>query len=123
MTSLHVEAVYEPNQISESCAICGRTTSGRFSPPVRYLLHDGEAEVGDVCERCAYGSVDLWRVALIEYAIRLETQAAVLRDRAARVQTAVPVEEGVAQQLIRENTRPGPRRPGNLPPWLGGNGR
>lgn len=124
---LRVEASYENNQLPTVCTICGRHTGGKFSPPVRFVLKEDEDMVGDVCERCAYGSVDLWRIALQEYAMRLETQAAVLRDLASRVETAQPAQEGIAEDIIRQHISSSPtppRRPGSgdLPPWLRGNG-
>jgi len=114
--TLRVEAFYEANQLPAQCAICGRSTGGRFSPPVRFVLVDGENQIGDVCERCAYGSVDLWRLALIEYAVRLETRAAILRSLAMRVDGAEPIEEGVAEDIIRENAGRQSGRPGLFPP-------
>ncbi len=121
--SLRVEVMYEQPQIPATCVICGRGTAGRFSPPIRYILCDDDEELGDVCERCAYGSTDLWRVALIEYAIRLETQAAILRDLTMRLDDAQPAPEGIAQDILREHAKKtGSGRSGNLPPWLGGGG-
>jgi hypothetical protein len=115
--SLHIESFYQENQLPTLCVICGRSTSGRFSPPVRHVLVDGDEKLGDVCERCAYGSIDLWRVALIEYAIRLETKAATLRALAARVYEAEPAPEGIAEDIVRDRAqRPGPNRP-PFPPF------
>jgi hypothetical protein len=115
--SLRVETIYEANQIPTTCVICGRSTGGSFSPPVRHILMDDEDQLGDVCERCAYGSTELWRVALTEYAIRLETKAAVLRSLAARVSQGEPAPEGIAEDLVRQHVnRPGPRRP-PFPPF------
>jgi hypothetical protein len=120
-SGLYVDAFYQQNQVPAICTICGRSTGGRFSPPVRFVLRDNDEEVGEICERCAYGSVDLWRVALIEYAIRLETQAAVLRDLARRAETGHPAPEGIAEDIIRKHIdQSGPSRPGDLPPWLRG---
>ena len=117
---LHVESIYEPNQLPTNCTICGRSTGGRFSPPVRHLLMDGDEELGDVCERCAYGSIDLWRVALNEYSVRLETQASFLRHLASRLDEAEPAPEGIVEDLIRENMKnQNNRRPGGLPPPRG----
>ncbi len=114
---LRVEAFYDQNPIPTTCAICGRGTGGRFSPPVRYILKDDEEQIGDVCERCAYGSTDLWKVALIDYAIRLETRAAVLRSLANRVVDAEPAQEGIAEDIVRRHTwLSGQRRP-PLPPY------
>lgn len=110
---LHVDSVYQQNALVTSCVICGRDTSSR--KPVRHIMMDDDERLGDVCERCAYGSIDLWRVALIEHAIRLETRAAVLRSLAARVDDAQPAPEGIDEELIRKNmNRRGlpPRRPG-----------
>ena len=117
--SLRVEATYEPNFLPATCTICGRSTATRS--PIRFILEDDEETIGDVCERCAYGSVDLWRLAMTEYAIRLETQAAVLRALSVHVDDALPAPEGIAQDLIRENIkqRPGPRSP--FGPPRGGN--
>jgi hypothetical protein len=101
---LRIESTYEQNQIVSECCICGRHAGGRFSPPVRYMLIDDDIEYGDVCERCAYGSIDLWRVAMIEHAIRLETEAALLRSLTVRLDDAEPAPEGIAEDLIRKNT-------------------
>ncbi len=114
---LHVETIYEQNQLVSNCAICGYYTGGRFSPPLRYRLLDGEEYVGDVCERCAFGTSDLWRVALINYSLRLETKAALLRTLAMRVNEAEPAREGIAEDLLRQNiNRQVPGRPNFLPP-------
>ena len=80
------------------------------------MIDNGD-ELGDVCERCAFGPEDLWRVALTDHASRLELKAAVLRDLAARVEEAQPAQEGVIEDIMRaaaQNSRPG--RPPFLPP-------
>ncbi len=113
--SLRIEPAYETNQLLSACAICGFYTGGRFSPPMRYKLMDGDEFVGDVCERCAYGTVDLWHVALMSYAARLEMKAALLRDLASRVYDAEPVHEEAAEELMRSNiNRQVPGRPGGF---------
>lgn len=99
---LQVESFYENNQIPSTCAICGRSTGGRFSPPVRHILKDDEDKIGDICERCAYGSIDLWRLAMTEHAIRLETKAVFLRSLAARVEDGEPAPEGIAEEIVRQ---------------------
>lgn len=114
--SLRVESAYQPNVIPGTCVICGRSTGGRYNPPVRHILKDDDEPLGDVCERCAYGSVELWKVALNEYAMRLEMQAAVLRSLAARVYDAEPAPEGIAEDLIRANAHRANGRPG-FPPF------
>jgi hypothetical protein len=79
---------------------------------------DGDEQLGDVCERCAYGPSYLWRELLRDHAQRLDLQAAFLRSLAVRVDEAEPAPEGIAEDLIRENAdRRGPRFP---PPWLRG---
>ncbi len=114
--SLRVETFYEANRIPTLCVICGRNAGGQ-TPPVRHVLKDGKERLGDVCERCAYGSIDLWRVALLEYAIRLETKAAILRSLASRVEDAEPAREGMMEDIVRQHaSRPGPRRP-PFPPF------
>ncbi|MGF1506362.1 MAG: hypothetical protein GYB64_06350 [Chloroflexi bacterium] len=99
--SLHIDSVYQQNILPKDCAICGRTTGSRR--PVRFILMDDDNQLGDVCERCAYGSTDLWRVAMLEYAIRMETHAAVLRSMAASLDDAQPAPEGIAEELIQAN--------------------
>jgi len=111
---LKVEAFYDVNQVPTTCAICGRSTSGRFSPPVRFILMEDEDKIGETCERCAYGSTELWKVALREYSARLETQAAVLRSLALQCDDAEPAPEGIAEQIVRDNASrrpPFPPRP------------
>lgn len=108
---LHVDTFYEQNLVPTKCTICGRSTCGRFSPPVRYVLADDEEEIGDVCERCAYGPVELWRIALMDHAARLEMQAASLRALATRVEGGSPAPEGIVEDVLREfanRTRPHP---------------
>ena len=113
--SLRVDSFYEQNALATDCAICGRSTSTR--QPVRFILMDGDESIGDVCERCAHGSTDLWRIALTEYAIRLQTKAAILRSLASRVDDAQPAPEGIKEELIRKNMNRRPGRPGGLPPF------
>ncbi|HEC22655.1 MAG TPA: hypothetical protein ENI95_07045 [Chloroflexi bacterium] len=113
---LQVDAFYDQNQLQATCVICGRGAGGRFSPPIRYVLRDETTEYGDVCERCAYGSIDLWRVALTDHAIRLETEAALLRTLVARLDDAQPAPEGIAEELLRKNLPRRGRPP--FPPFL-----
>jgi len=114
--TIRVESAYQANQFVSKCVICGRSAGGRFTPPVRHSLLDGDDKIGEVCERCAYGSVDLWRMALTEYAIRLETRAAVIRDLAARVEDGEPAPEGIAEEIVREQANQVNRRP-PFPPF------
>lgn len=110
--TLRVESYYKENQYPTLCVLCGRSTGGQFSPPVQHVLVDDGDRLGEVCERCAYGSIDLWRMLLTEYAIRLETKAAVLRSLASRLEDAEPAPEGISEDLVRGSRN---RRPGGLP--------
>ncbi|GAB4468025.1 MAG: hypothetical protein Kow00124_01730 [Anaerolineae bacterium] len=116
--TIKIVATYDPQPLLTSCAICGRGAGGRHSPPVRFILMDGGEELGDVCERCAFGSTDLWRLALSEYAARLEARAAILRELSSRVADGEPAPEGIIEDILRENARNSPPRP----PFLGGRG-
>src|SRR5258705_7852413 len=100
---LHIETVYEQNQIITACSICGYQSGGRFSPPLRYRLMDEEDYIGDVCERCAFGDAGLWRAALMGYAARLETKASLLRDLSSRLSDAQPALEGIAEDILPQN--------------------
>ena len=114
---LTVESKYEQNQVITNCAICGRGARGRFTPPVRFILFDNDEQLGDLCERCAFGPAELWRIALTDHANRLELKAAVLRDLAGRAHEAEPAQEGVIEDLLREAAhRPRPGRPPFQPP-------
>lgn len=114
---LHIDTMYEQNQLVSNCSICGYYSGGRFSPPLRYRLMDDNDYIGDVCERCAFGTSDLWRVAMMSYASRLDTKAAFLRTMATRVEDSEPAQEGIAEDLLRQNiNRQVPGRPGFLPP-------
>jgi hypothetical protein len=111
---LHIETVYEQNQIITACSICGYHSGGRFSPPLRYRLMDEEDYIGDVCERCAFGDAGLWRAALMGYAARLETKASLLRDLSSRLSDAQPALEGIAEDILRQNMNKPAQRPGGL---------
>lgn len=100
------------------CAICGRMTGSRTHPTIRFPLFDSESEIGEVCERCAYGPTDAWRLLLMDYAVRLEEKAAILRDRATRAVDGEPIEEEVVIEVLRSQSRNQRQRPPGMPPWL-----
>ncbi len=114
---LTVTAELEQNHLSTLCVICGRMTGSRVTPNARYILHDDEMQIGDMCERCAYGSTELWHLALMEYATRLETKAVLLRELAGRTDDGRPLREGMVEDLLRQHARSSrPGRPPFFPP-------